>query len=144
MAGFSTTFANNLLKLFLNGTPIANLADNAASGPLTNLYLALHTAAPSDSGDQTASEAAYSGYSRVAVPRSTSGFTAAVGGTSALASSVDFPAAGGSGATITHWSVGTTASGAGVMIGSGELDVPLSITAGVIPRLTNGTTINVD
>jgi len=36
MAGKSTAFANELLKLIFNGTSIANIADNAASSPITN------------------------------------------------------------------------------------------------------------
>jgi hypothetical protein len=79
-----TQFSNDFLKLVLNGTAIANIADNAGSSPLTNLYLALHTADPGVGGSQTTSEASYTGYARVAVPRSTSGFTAASGGVSSL------------------------------------------------------------
>ena len=40
----SSTFDNDLLKLIFNATAIANIADNAGSSPLTNLYLSLHTA----------------------------------------------------------------------------------------------------
>src|ERR1043165_5112490 len=44
MGDKGTTFCNDLLKLIFNAAAIANLADNAASSPLANLYLALHTA----------------------------------------------------------------------------------------------------
>ena len=74
-SAFGDTFENDLLKLILNGTAIANIADNAAVSPLANLYLALHTADPTGAGSQTSSEANYNGYSRVAVSRSGSGFT---------------------------------------------------------------------
>ena len=40
----SNVFENDLLKLIFNATPIAGLADNAASSPVTSLFLALHTA----------------------------------------------------------------------------------------------------
>ena len=59
----SNTFENELLALIFNGTGIANLADNAVSGPLTNLYLALHTADPGEGGDQSTNEISYTGYS---------------------------------------------------------------------------------
>lgn len=49
-AGKGDTFENDVLKLIFNGTAIANLADNAASSPLTNLEVSLHTADPTDSG----------------------------------------------------------------------------------------------
>ena len=42
----STTTCNNLLKLIFNAVAWANMADNAAASPLTNLYLSLHTADP--------------------------------------------------------------------------------------------------
>ena len=38
------TFENDLAKLIFQAVAIANLADNAASAPLTNLWLSLHTA----------------------------------------------------------------------------------------------------
>ena len=41
--GKANTFDNDLLKLILNGTSIAGIADNAASVPLTQfLYVAAH------------------------------------------------------------------------------------------------------
>jgi hypothetical protein len=53
--GKGATFDNDLLKLIFNATGIANIADNAASSPLTNLYVSLHTADPTSSGNQTSS-----------------------------------------------------------------------------------------
>src|SRR5262245_35265390 len=55
--GKANTFDNDLLKLIFNATPIANIADNAATSPLTNLYLSLHTADPGAGGNQTTNEA---------------------------------------------------------------------------------------
>ena len=46
------TFENDWMKLIFNATAIANIADNAASSPLTNLYVSLHTADPGETGDQ--------------------------------------------------------------------------------------------
>ena len=65
MAGKSSNFANELLKLIFNGTPIANIADNAASSPITNWELSLHTALPTSG--QNHNEVTYTGYARVAV-----------------------------------------------------------------------------
>lgn len=69
------TFENDLAKLIFNATAIANIADNAASSPLTSLYVSLHTGDPGEAGDQTTSEATYTSYARVAVARSGSGWT---------------------------------------------------------------------
>jgi hypothetical protein len=66
------TFINDFLKLVLNATAIANIADNAASSPATNLYFSAHTASPGAGGDQTTNEVAYTSYARVAVARTTS------------------------------------------------------------------------
>ena len=43
MAGKSSNFANELLKLIFNGTPIANIADNAASSPITNWVITINS-----------------------------------------------------------------------------------------------------
>ena len=67
MAGKSSNFANELLKLIFNGTAIANLADNAASSPITNWELSLHTALPTSG--QNHNEVTYTGYARVPVAR---------------------------------------------------------------------------
>ena len=141
---FGNTFENDLLALILLGTPIANIADNAASAPLTNLYAALHTADPGEAGDQTTSEAAYTSYARVAIPRSTSGFTTPSGGASSLAATRDFPTGTGGSGTGTYLSLGTASSGAGKIIISGPLSPSVAFGNGVIPRLTTSTVITVD
>lgn len=53
------TFENDLLKLIFHGTAIANIADNAASAPLTYLPVSFHTAEVPEGGDQTTNECAY-------------------------------------------------------------------------------------
>ena len=63
------TFENDLLKLIFNGTAIANIADNAATSPLTNLFVALHTADPGETGNQSTNEVSYTGYARATVAR---------------------------------------------------------------------------
>jgi hypothetical protein len=69
------TFESDLLALIFNATAIADLADNDASSPLTHLQVALHTADPGEGGSQTTSEIAYTGYARVAVIRTSAGWT---------------------------------------------------------------------
>lgn len=69
----------NLLKLVFQNTTWANLGD--ATGVIKStangsLYISLHTADPS-AGNQTTSETAYTGYARVAVARTSSGWTVA-------------------------------------------------------------------
>ena len=49
----SNTFCNDWLKLVFNATATANLADNAGTSPLANLYVSLHTGDPGAAGQST-------------------------------------------------------------------------------------------
>lgn len=139
------TFENDLLKLLFNGTAIANIADNAASGPLANLYIALHTADPAEAGDQSSNEIAYTSYARVAVARTSGGWTVTNNSVSPVAD-INFPQpTGGSNGIATHWSVGTESSGAGKVLYSGTITP--NIAFGVLlapPQLTTATAITED
>ncbi len=138
------TFENDLLKLIFNADAIANIADNAAPSPLTNLYLALHTANPDETGDQTTSETAYTGYARQAVARSGSGFTV-TGNSVSPAANVDFPECTASpGNPITHFSIGTAASGAGKILYKGAISPNITMAIGVIPRVKSTSTVTED
>lgn len=143
MAGFGSTFANDFLKLVLQAVAIANLADNAASSPITNTYNSLHTATPA-SGNQTTSEAAYTSYARQANVRSTSspGYTIA-SNVATLAALQSFPASTGSpNETETFFAVGKSSSGTGEVYFYGAISPTIAVTnAGVTPQLTTGTTI---
>lgn len=140
MAGKGATFENDFLKLVFNGTAIGNIADNAAASPLTNLYVSLHTADPTDSGNQTSNETAYTSYARVAVARTTGGFTVTASSVSPAAN-IDFPQCTGATSTITHFAIGTASSGTGKILYSGTVSPNISVSTGVIPRLTTASTV---
>lgn len=137
------TWINDLLKLLFNATAVANIADNAASSPLTNLYLGLHTADPGAGGNQTTSEAAYVGYARVAAARSGSGFTVS-GQSVTLASAVTFAQAPTNATDVLmFWAVGTASSSTGKVLYSGPIGSNLGVGTAVaatdtvtIPGLT--------
>lgn len=131
------TWENDILKLLFNATPIANLADNAAVSALVSLYVALHTADPGEAGSQTTSEATYTSYARVAVARTTGGWAVVANAVSNVADIV-FPESTGGSNTITHFSVGTAASGAGKILYSGALTGSVIITTGIVPRIPAG------
>lgn len=137
------TFENDLLKLIFQAAAIANIADNAASSPLTSLYVALHTADPGEAGDQTTSEATYTSYARVAVVRTSSGWAVSTNTASPVAN-IDFPACTGGTNTITHASIGTLSSGAGKILYSGAVTPNIAVSSGVTPRLTTASTITED
>jgi hypothetical protein len=138
------TFENDWLKLIFQATAIANIADNAASAPLTNLYVSLHTADPGEAGDQTTSEAAYTGYARVAVARTSGGWTVTANSVSPAAN-IDFGACTASaGGPITHFAVGTASSGTGKLLYSGTVTPNVTMAVGVTPRLTTASAITED
>lgn len=137
------TYENDLLKLIFNATAIANIADNAASGPLTSLYVSLHTADPGEAGDQTTNECAYTSYARVAVARSGAGFTVTNNSVSPAAD-VSFPAATGGSETATYFAIGTASSSTGKLLYSGTVSPNISISNGVTPKLTTASTVTED
>lgn len=139
----SNTFENDILKLVFNATAIANLADNAATSPLTNLYVSLHTADPTDTGVENTSECAYTGYARVAVARTSGGWTV-TGNSVSPAANIDFGACTAGTETATHFGVGFASSGATELLYSGTITPNISISNGVTPRLTTASTITED
>lgn len=138
------TFENDGLKLIFNATAIANIADNAAASPLTNLQVSLHTADPGEAGDQTTNEIAYTGYARIAVARTSGGFTV-TGNSVSPAANIDFgEMTAGVGGTVTHFAIGTAASAAGKILYKGTVTPNIVVANGVIPRLTTATAVTED
>jgi hypothetical protein len=133
----SNTFEADLVALIFNATAIANIADNAASSPLTNLHVSLHTADPGEGGSQTTNECAYGSYARVAVARSGSGWTVS-GNTATNAALVQFPQCTSSSETATHVAVGTASSGTGKLLYKGALSASLAISSGIQPQFAAG------
>jgi hypothetical protein len=140
----SNAFETDLLGLIFNGTAISTVADNAASTPLTNLYLALHTADPGEAGNQETSEISYTGYSRVAVARTTGGWTVSGNSVSPVAAIEFGEMTGGAGGTVTHASIGTASTGTGKILYSGALTPTIAVALGVLPRIKNTSTITED
>lgn len=134
------TWSADILGLLFQAASVANIAINATSSPLTNLYVSLHTANPGATGNQTTSEAAYTSYARVAVAR-TSGGWALTGESISPVSNITFPAATGGSETETYFGIGTASSGAGVLLYSGTITPNIVVSNGVTPELLAATTI---
>lgn len=134
----SNTFENDFLLLVFNATPIANIADNAASSPLTSLYMALHTGDPGEGGVMTTSEATYTSYARVGVARSGSGWTV-TGNSVTNAALVQFPQATGGTNALTHFSVGVASSGGSKVLYKGALGSTLNVANGIQPQFAAST-----
>lgn len=126
---------NNLLKLIFTNTTWAGVGDATGlvgSTAAGSLYVALHTADPGEAGTQATSEATYTGYARVAVVRTTGGWT--ISGTAptqaANAATITFPTCTAGSNTITYFSVGKTSSGATDIIVSGVLTNSVAVSLG--------------
>ena len=141
----ANAYEDDILKLLLNATPIADIADNDATAPLTNLYVALHTADPGEAGTQVTSEIAYTGYARTAVTRNngTPGWSV-TGGSASPFATISFPAGTGGSGTASHFSIGSASSGAGRIFYKGTITTPIVCGAGVTPQLTTAGTITED
>lgn len=140
----SSAYETAILSLLFNGDAIANVADDASSSPLTNLYVSLHTADPGEAGDQETNECAYTSYARVAVSRDSGGWTVS-GNSVSPAAAIIFPQATGGTETATHIGIGSAASGGGVLYYSGALNSSISIsTSHSPPTLTTATAITED
>lgn len=142
----SNAFEQSLLELLFNNSNIANVGDaTGLRGSTTagSLYLALHTSDPDEAGSQTTNECTYTSYARQAVARSVAGFTIS-GNIASLAANVDFPEATGGSETATHFSIGTSSSGAGTVLYKGSITPTIAISSGVIPRVKSGSIVTED
>jgi hypothetical protein len=136
------TFENDLLRLIFNAVAIGNIADNAATSPLTSLFVSLHTADPGEAGTQTTSEISYTGYARVAVARTTGGWTVTANSVSPFAAITFGAMTGGTGGTATHAAVGTASTGTGKILYKGALSPTISVfTGGPAPSIGVTSTI---
>lgn len=139
MAGKSDVFENDYMKFVFNNVAIALIGDASGLQPSAtagSLYLSLHVGDPGEAGDQTTNETAYTGYARYAVARSAAGFTVTANAVN-LVANADFGACTASpGGAITHFAIGTSASGAGKRLYAGTLTPNITMAVGVIPRIT--------
>lgn len=142
MAGRSLAYRVALLQILLQGTALANMFDNAASAPLTSLYLSLLTGDPGTSNDQTVNETTYGSYARLAILRSAGGWT--INAATAIAvptATLQFVAPTSGSGTITYVGLGKSISGAGYLFWSGTVSPNIILTVGTAPQLTTASTI---
>lgn len=136
----SNTFENDLLQLIFNNVDIALIGDAAGlqnSATAGSLYVSLHTADPGEAGNQTTNETSYTNYARVAVARTVGGWTVS-GNTVSNAALVQFAQCGATGATLTHFGVGTDSSGTGKLLYKGALTSSLAVSSGIQPQFAAG------
>lgn len=136
----TNAFETALLTLYFNNTDHANVGDASGlqnSATAGSFYISLHTSDPGEAGSQTTNETAYTNYARVAVARSGAGWTISSANCS-NAAQIAFAACGVTGATITHFGIGSDSSGAGNLFFKGALSASLVVSAGITPRFEIG------
>lgn len=135
----SDQWENDYMKLVFNNVAAGTIGDTPGLQPSAtagSLYLSLHTADPGEAGNQSTNETAYTGYSRIAVARSSAGFTVTANSVN-LVANADFGSCTASpGAALTYFGIGTAASGTGKLLYSGTLSPNITMAVGVIPRIT--------
>lgn len=142
----SNAWENALVLLVFNNTNAALIGDaTGLRGSTTagSLYLSLHTADPGEAGDQTTNEIAYTSYARVAVARSSAGFTITANAAALLAAAT-FPAGTGGSGTASFFGIGTASTGAGELLYSGGLSPSVVCGSGVTPQINAGTVVTED
>lgn len=140
---FSNATENSILLLLYNATTWANVAENASSSPITDIFVSGHTADPGEAGTQSTNECAYGSYARVAVARSGAGWTVTNNSVSPAAA-IDFPAATSGTETMTHAATGKSTSGANPIYHKGAVTPNVAISTGVTARLTTASTLTLD
>lgn len=124
------TTENDILELVFKGTALSW----AGAG---TLYVSLHDADPTDSGDQTSHEITYTApYARQAVARSTDGWTVS-GNQASNKAAITFPTCTGGTPTATFVAIGTTLAAAGQILYSGAC-ADLAISSGIQPQFAIG------
>lgn len=139
----SNAWETDLLNLVFNNTGAALIGDATGlrgSTAVGSLYLSLHTADPGEAGTQSTSEVTYTGYVRVAVARTSGGFTIS-GNAVSLAANAVFPAGTGGSGTAAFFGIGTDATGTGKLLYKGAISPTIVTGNGVTPQINAGVVV---
>lgn len=144
MAGKSDTYEYQFLLGTFCGKPISSMFSTVGT---TSIWVGLHTADPTDAGS-TANEGGYTAYTRVAVDRSTVGWTVTSGTGAAVASvspttAIPFPqVATTSTGTFSFASAYISSAGsASAMLYFGTISPVINWSQNVSPIITTGSSI---
>lgn len=138
----TNVFENGLLSLIFENANYANVGDATGlrgSSTAGVFYVSLHTADPGEAGSQTTSETAYTNYLRSggSVARSAAGWSVA-GGVADNDAAINYAMGGATGATLTHFGIGSDSTGAGNLFLKGALTAPLAVSSGITPSIAPG------
>jgi hypothetical protein len=135
----STQTCNDILALIFNGTAWADIAQNDGSGPITDIYVRLHTGALAAGDPGNTNEATYGAYAAISVVRTTLGWSIPDGGITDNVAAILFDECTSGSNLISHVSINKAASGAGPCLYSGALAASRTISAGIRPQFAIGT-----
>jgi hypothetical protein len=127
----SDTLENDMIKFVMLGT-------SPSWSGATNFFLSLHTADPTDAGAQNSSEAAYTGYTRSTLSRSTTAVTNSTTGSVENKSLISFPVCTAGVSYVTHIGLGISFSGTGTLLYANPLVAPIAVGAGIAPSFDTG------
>ncbi len=139
------SFDNSWLLYVFNNTAIAGIGDTNGLQPSAtagSLYVSLHTADPGAAGNQSTSEAVSGGYARVAVARSSAGWTV-TGGSVSPTSNIVFPTQASNAApqAVTYGAIGTSISGVGVLLYRWLLTTPITLSPNFTASILSTSTV---
>lgn len=137
----TNAFETALLNLLFTNTDLANIGDAGGlqnSATAGSFYISLHTADPGETGNQTTSETAYTGYARVAVARSGSGWTVSGNNASNAAAILFGNCTASPGSPVTYFGIGSDSSGTGNLFFRGALSASYQPAIGNAPNFAIG------
>ena len=142
-SGTGIDMATDFLLHLFNNTSIPGIGDAIGlrgSSVAGSLYVGLYTNNPAG-GNQTTNEMPttnWTSYVRIAIARTTTGWgVVSTGADSALAGNAQtfqFPTVNAAAGTVYYWGIGTSLTGAGRLLYSAPLTVPMVTSAGMIPQ----------
>jgi hypothetical protein len=129
---------NDLMLLLFNNTNWANVGNSGGlqgSSSAGSFYIGLATSSPGAGGNQSTNEAAYTGYTREAIARTSSGWTVTGSDptTAENTAACTFPLCTGGSETEEYVIVGRDSSGNGEIMFFGSLTANLAVSAGITP-----------
>lgn len=127
-----------ILQLIFNATTWASMAQNASSSPYTTYYISLHTADPGETGNQSTSETAYTGYARIAVTRDSGGWTISGNAATNFADITFGQCTASPGSAITHVGLGASLTSTGTLLLSNALTSSVTMQVGTVPIFSAG------
>lgn len=136
----TNAFETSLLGLIITNVDAANVGDATGlrgSSTAGVFWISLHTANPDETGNQTTNETAYTNYARQDEARNTTQWTV-TNNTADNDNAIDFPTGGASGATLTHFGLGSAQTSTGNLFLFGALTASLAVSSGITPSFAAG------